>query len=110
MKRPPKIDRLELVNAIVEDLFRNGDGREAARLVLTSREGGDLGGWNRIAVTDRIVRAIAPALDELEAIRRRASTLEDAAFHFQTCRTCRTAGEEQCTSGRHFARFLRGER
>jgi hypothetical protein len=44
-----------------------------------------------------------------EAAERRASTLEDAAFHFQTCRTCAEDGEDNCESGKRFAAFLRGE-
>ena len=46
---------------------------------------------------------------KLEAAEAMASTLEDAAFHFQTCRTCADDGEDACESGRQFAAFLRGE-
>lgn len=42
-------------------------------------------------------------------LRERASRLEDAAFHFQTCSTCRREGEGACSSGARFAAYLRGE-
>lgn len=42
-------------------------------------------------------------------LRRRASRLEDAAFHFQTCSTCRREGDGACESGRWFAAYLCGE-
>lgn len=45
----------------------------------------------------------------LLALRDRASRLEDAAFHFQTCSTCKRQGEDFCSSGRRFAAYLRGE-
>jgi hypothetical protein len=51
----------------------------------------------------------ATLIAERDEASKRASTLEDAAFHFQTCRTCWEDGEESCTSGRQFAAFLRGE-
>jgi hypothetical protein len=56
------------------------------------------------ADADRVTREA-----EKERLQKRASTLEDAAFHFQTCRTCRKVGEEECESGTRFAAFLRGE-
>jgi hypothetical protein len=46
---------------------------------------------------------------EIEQWKTRASHLEDAAFHFQTCVTCAQDGEESCPSGKWFAAFLRGE-
>lgn len=49
----------------------------------------------------------------IERLRMRASTLEDAAFHFQTCRRCRADGEfgrETCIDGKLFAAFMRGEK
>lgn len=45
----------------------------------------------------------------LLALRLRVSRLEDAAFHFQTCATCRRDGEGSCQSGRWFSAYLRGE-
>lgn len=52
---------------------------------------------------------IAAAEAELATLRERASTLEDAAFHFQTCTTCKQRGDDACESGRVFAAFLCGE-
>lgn len=46
---------------------------------------------------------------KLLELRRRVSRLEDAAFHFQTCATCRRQGDGACNSGSWFAAFLRGE-
>lgn len=43
---------------IVDDLFVNGQGQEAERLVLMSCDRKDLGGWSRRAVVDRIVQAL----------------------------------------------------
>ncbi len=44
-----------------------------------------------------------------DELRERASRLEDAAFHFQTCSLCRREGDGACTSGSWFAGYLRGE-
>jgi len=46
---------------------------------------------------------------ERRKLRDRISRLEDAAFHFQTCGTCKRQGEDFCSSGRRFSAFLRGE-
>lgn len=43
--------------AIVRELFTNDAGESADRLVLTSGDGNDLGGWSARVVNDR-VRAI----------------------------------------------------
>ena len=43
----------------MDDLFRNGQGDEAHRLVLTSAHGRDLGGWGRQDVVDRIADALS---------------------------------------------------
>lgn len=59
------------------------------------------------------VEAAIAATDAAEArnteLAKRASRLEDAAFHFQTCRVCRLSGEDACPDGTQFAAFLRGE-
>lgn len=44
-----------------------------------------------------------------DVLRDRVSRLEDAAFHFQTCSTCRREGEGACSSGQRFAAYLRGD-
>lgn len=47
-----------LAARITADLFTNGAGREAERLVLTSKQGEDLGGWRRIVVRCLIERIL----------------------------------------------------
>lgn len=47
--------------------------------------------------------------DRLALLEDRASRLEDAAFHFQTCSTCRREGEGACSVGARFSAYLRGE-
>lgn len=44
----------ELAAKIAEDLFTNGVNEKADRLVLTSEDGRDLGGWSKSAATQRI--------------------------------------------------------
>jgi hypothetical protein len=48
-----------LAHAIAEELFVNGMGKHAERLVLTDAEGRDLGGWGREPVEDLIRDIIA---------------------------------------------------
>jgi hypothetical protein len=45
----------------VNQLFINGQGQRAERLVLTSQDGRDLGGWGRGPVIDHVVEAIEAA-------------------------------------------------
>lgn len=45
----------DLIEIILNELFINGFGQEADRLVLTTKEGRDLGGWCRKAVHDRLL-------------------------------------------------------
>jgi len=66
----------------------------------------NLQGREQIASQAKLIRDQGQRISELE---QRASRLEDAAFHFQTCATCRKNGEDSCVSGRQFAAFLRGE-
>jgi len=47
-----------LADRIVADIFRNGAGERAERLVLLSKEGRDLGGWGALPLADRIVRLL----------------------------------------------------
>jgi len=53
---------LEIATAIVEDIFTNGAGEKADRLVMVLElEGGrrrDLGGWSRVAIQDRVARLL----------------------------------------------------
>ena len=57
---PPKPKTLEeMIETAVDELFRNGAGQEAERLVLTTREGRDLGGWCKSVIRDKITGLIA---------------------------------------------------
>jgi hypothetical protein len=53
---PPSSKHRQLAEAIAEDLFVNGCGDVAERLVLTvdSAPKRDLGGWSKGPLTDRI--------------------------------------------------------
>lgn len=44
----------DVATKIAADLFRNGIGEQAHRLVLVDRDDRDLGGWCRQAVVDTI--------------------------------------------------------
>lgn len=44
------------VNRCLDYLFANGSGQKAERLVLTSKDGRDLGGWARAAMRDVIAK------------------------------------------------------
>lgn len=61
---PQPIDRRirALAKRVARDLFRNGAGEHAARLVLTSEDGRELGGWCRKAVEDRLATALRRAV------------------------------------------------
>lgn len=50
----------ELAETIADDLFINGAGDEADRLVLTIDKPTErnLGGWSRRAVTERVIKAL----------------------------------------------------
>lgn len=49
---------LSIAESITNQLFTNGLGNEAQRLVLMSKHGKDLGGWCRKAVMDRVVECL----------------------------------------------------
>lgn len=53
-----------LAEAIVEDLFRNGAGEEAERLVMLLQHGRDGGGWCRGAVRDRVTEILNNPTEE----------------------------------------------
>jgi len=55
---------LQTAQWIAESLFVNGQGEQADRLVLTSADGKDLGGWCRRAVVDQIMKT----LDEVRQV------------------------------------------
>lgn len=65
------------------------------------------------AASPRLVRQLLGAYKSeslaRERLEARASRLEDAACHFQSCRTCADDGEDSCPSGKRFAAYLRGE-
>ncbi len=56
---PPAVAR-RFAEAVTRDLFTNGQGQRAERLVLWA--GRDLGGWGEAVVVDRITEAIEAAL------------------------------------------------
>lgn len=62
---------------------------------------------------EEVIKSLTAELTSVKAalvdMTARASTLADAAFHFQTCRTCAEDGEDSCADGRKFAAFQRGE-
>lgn len=76
MTAPPG-DRREGADSLVADLFTNGCGQAALRLVLTDMGGRDLGGWCRGAVRDRIEPALSRARREgaAEALERMSDQL-----------------------------------
>lgn len=98
MQKPERLNDGELVEAILIVSARArmadaGDVRKSADVLADlAIEAGA-----RIAARGR------------DVLREHASRLEDAAFHFQTCSTCRRQGEGACNSGRRFAAYLRGE-
>lgn len=54
----PKSAR-EIAQAIADDLFVNGEGKQADRLVLwVDASERNLGGWAKVAVIDRIVKRL----------------------------------------------------
>jgi hypothetical protein len=52
-------ERMQIAQRIVDYLFVNGQGEEAERLVLTSCDNKNLGGWAKRPVVDAIVRELA---------------------------------------------------
>lgn len=48
----------DLAADLVNKLFTNGFGEQAHRLVLTTSDGRDLGGWGRRPVYDRILEVL----------------------------------------------------
>lgn len=48
----------KMAQLIADRLFTNGVGKRADRLVLTSKDGKDLGGWCEQAVVDEIEKAL----------------------------------------------------
>jgi hypothetical protein len=56
--RLPRRDNMsKLADEIIKELFVNGNGENASRLVLTSADGHDLGGWSETGVRGAIKRA-----------------------------------------------------
>ena len=51
-------EAMQLAERIVEQLFVNGQGKEAERLVLMSCDNKNLGGWSKRAVVDVIVNQV----------------------------------------------------
>jgi hypothetical protein len=65
----PTEQALQTARKIVADLFVNGNGDEAHRLVLMTADGRDLGGWCRQSVVDRIAEGISKASEGRSAGR-----------------------------------------
>ncbi len=55
MPRKKKTWKELLAEEIVEELFKNGAGQKAKRLVLELENGKDGGGWGKRAVSDVII-------------------------------------------------------
>lgn len=60
-----------LAEAIVEDLFINGFGQEAQRLICVDGNEKDLGGWCRAAAQSRIEKILSGKSDAVAPIVRR---------------------------------------
>jgi hypothetical protein len=61
----------KFTKAIAKDLFTNGAGETADRLVMFNKNGHDRGGWSEVAVSDRIKRVLAGELSFEEIDKRR---------------------------------------
>lgn len=44
----------DLIKRVLNYIFTNGAGEEAQRLVLTDKEGNDIGGWSKEALEYRL--------------------------------------------------------
>jgi hypothetical protein len=69
----------EIADALVADLFRNGQGNQAVRLALIDERGQELGGWGRGPVRVHVLTALrsgaaaaGEAMQDQEAILRLA--------------------------------------
>lgn len=56
-----ELEYVQIAERIVKELFINGQGSKADRLVLTTSDGRDLGGWCERAVVDVIVNGLKEA-------------------------------------------------
>lgn len=54
----------QIAKRIAAELFTNGRGNVAERLVLMNQRGQDLGGWGRRPVEDVIVRVLTELFSE----------------------------------------------
>lgn len=52
--RPAALDPREVARRITLDLFTNGQGDKAERLVMLDADGKDLGGWSPLGMASRI--------------------------------------------------------
>jgi hypothetical protein len=73
-EQPPPPDPVE---ALLDTLFTAGNGEQAHRLVLTSQDGRDLGGWGRPAVREAVLKYARPLLAEVQALRAALDSLLD---------------------------------
>lgn len=84
-------DDEKVAREIADDLFHNGVGQEADRLVLTLQPNRDIGGWCKQAVVDRIASALSAAREPVAEMKERcAETVEDFdGWVSCTCSECR---------------------
>jgi hypothetical protein len=72
----------QIAERLTNELFTNGQGQHADRLVLTQRLGSgaeaDLGGWCERAVRDRILSALQSLAQEREALRANEDAIRSA--------------------------------
>jgi hypothetical protein len=76
-------DTLEqIAERLTTELFTNGQGQHADRLVLTQRLGSgaeaDLGGWCELAVRDRIISALQSLARERDDLRANEDAIRSA--------------------------------
>jgi hypothetical protein len=101
----------QLIARFVDDLFVNGSGQQADRLVLTvdGPPSRDLGGWCKAAIADRLREALAlvlgPPPEPIVASRPIDATMEGMRATIGAvvrCRFCKDDGTEcaRCGGGR----------
>jgi hypothetical protein len=56
------VDPITVARKIVDELFTNGDGQQAERLMMILPGGRDGGGWGRRPAQDKIERILRAAL------------------------------------------------
>lgn len=89
-----------LAERIARDLFTNGQGEHAERLVLIDANGRDLGGWCEQAVVDRIEGALRGPEAPFDALdRRHGETQFDYIDRLRVMVVELRASQERTTDG-----------